>query len=167
MRDAEFERLYEEHARALLAFLVYRTGDRALAEDLHADTFERVLRARRSPSGGSGAAKQWLYTIALNLLRDHARRNEIHGRVLARISAPHGTVEDDPDLQGVEARDVLLRSLASLAPEEHETISLRHGAELTLPQIARVTGAKRTTNEGRYYRALRKLKRELQPPSED
>ena len=46
MRDHEFERLYEEHAQPLFRFLVYRTGDRALSEDLLADAFERALRAR-------------------------------------------------------------------------------------------------------------------------
>jgi DNA-directed RNA polymerase specialized sigma24 family protein len=47
VRDADFERLYAEQAQPLLAFLVYRTGDRALSEDLLADTFERVFTAKR------------------------------------------------------------------------------------------------------------------------
>jgi len=46
VRVGEFERLYEEHAQNLFGFLVYRTGDRSLAEDILADTFERVLRTR-------------------------------------------------------------------------------------------------------------------------
>ena len=47
MRDDEFERLYAAEAAGLFSFLAYRTGDRALAEDLLADAFERALRARR------------------------------------------------------------------------------------------------------------------------
>ena len=46
MRDDEFERLYAAEAAGLFSFLAYRTGDRALAEDLLADAFERALRAR-------------------------------------------------------------------------------------------------------------------------
>ena len=46
MRDADFERLYELEAQNLYGFLAYRTGDRALAEDLLADAFERALRGR-------------------------------------------------------------------------------------------------------------------------
>ena len=41
-----FDRLYSEHAAGLLGFLAYQTGDRALAEDIVADTFERVLTSR-------------------------------------------------------------------------------------------------------------------------
>src|SRR3954467_1815814 len=47
MRDDDFERLYAAEAQGLFGFLVYRTGDRALAEDLLADSFERALRSRR------------------------------------------------------------------------------------------------------------------------
>jgi len=40
LKDFEFERLYAAEAQGLFAFLAYRTGDRALAEDLLADAFE-------------------------------------------------------------------------------------------------------------------------------
>ena len=64
----------------LLGFLIYRSGDRALAEDLLADTFERVLTARRPFDRRRASEKTWLYTIALNLLRDHARRAAVGDR---------------------------------------------------------------------------------------
>jgi DNA-directed RNA polymerase specialized sigma24 family protein len=46
MFEKDLDRLFDEHAEPLLKFLIYRTGDRALAEDLVADTFERALRKR-------------------------------------------------------------------------------------------------------------------------
>ena len=55
MRDDEFERLYEAEAQGLFGFLAYRTGDRALAEDLLADTFERALRSSGGGSTGGAA----------------------------------------------------------------------------------------------------------------
>ena len=82
--DATFERLYTEHAAALLGFLVYRTGDRTLAEDILADTFERVLTARRGFDRRRASEKTWLYTIALNRLRDLARRRRRGARARAR-----------------------------------------------------------------------------------
>src|SRR4051812_29564462 len=86
-----FERLYAEHAGPLLAFLTYRTGDGALAEDLLADTFERVLRARRRFDPRKGSEKTWLYTIALNLLRDNARRQAAEQRSMEQVSVgPQG-----------------------------------------------------------------------------
>ena len=61
----------------------------------------------------------------------------------------------------VEVRDELLRALAGLAAEEREAISLRFGADLTVPEMATVLGVPLTTVEGRVYRALRKLREAL------
>jgi RNA polymerase sigma-70 factor, ECF subfamily len=161
MREAEFERLYAEHARPLLAFLVYRTGDRALAEDLVADTFERVLTARRGFDRRRAGEKTWLYSIALNLVRDRVRRADAGRRALDRAYA--GNVEPrgrDP-FDAVDDRDAVQRALGRLSPEERETVSLRYGADLRVPEIAKLTGSKPTTIEGRLYRSLRKLRDEL------
>jgi RNA polymerase sigma-70 factor (ECF subfamily) len=160
MRDQDFERLYDAEAAGLFSFLAYRTGDRALAEDLLADAFERALRSRARFDRRRGSEKTWLYTIALNLLRDHARRTAAEVRAMERAGAP-GDAADDPGLAGIEHRDEIGRALATLAPEEREAITLRFGAELTVPEIAQVLGEPLTTVEGRVYRALRKLRTRL------
>src|SRR5215218_5574585 len=82
MRERDFDRLYTAHAQDLFGFLVYRTGDRALAEELLADTFERVLTARRGHDRRRGSEKTWLYAIALNRVRDHARRAGAEARAI-------------------------------------------------------------------------------------
>jgi RNA polymerase sigma-70 factor (ECF subfamily) len=158
MDDKSFERLYAAEAQGLFAFLAYRTGDRSLAEDLLADAFERALRSRVKYDRRRGSEKTWLYSIALNLLRDHVRRAAAEGRALERVGA--GPEGHDP-FGGVEARDELGRALAALSAEEREAISLRFGAELTVPEIAHVLGEPLTTVEGRVYRALRKLREAL------
>ena len=155
MRDEDFERLYAEEAAGLFSFLAYRTGDRALAEDLLADAFERALRGRYNPRKGS--AKTWLYSIALNALRDHLRRAAAEGRAYARVEAP---VPGDP-FADFEARDELTRAIATLSPEEREAVALRFGAGLTVPEIAAILDQPLTTVEGRVYRALRKLREAL------
>ena len=159
MRDDEFERLYAAEAQGLFAFLAYRTGDRALAEDLLADAFERALRSRRRFDRRRGSGKTWLYAIALNLLRDHARRAAAEGRALGRVDEPEA-----PDaFAGVERREALERALGRLSPEEREAIALRFGADLSVPEMAKVLGEPLTTVEGRVYRALRKLRERLEP----
>jgi len=161
MRDADFERLYGEHADPLFGFLVYRTGDRALAEDVLADTFERVLRARRRFDPRRASEKTWLYTIALNCLRDRGRRSAAEKRALERFSAGAGNPDPGPSA-GLADRDEIGRALAALSEEEREAIALRFGADLTVREIAKLTGDRLTTVEGRVYRALRKLRDELE-----
>jgi RNA polymerase sigma factor (sigma-70 family) len=156
MRPGDFDRLYAEHAQGLFAFLAYRTGDRALAEDLLADTFERVLKARRGFDRRRGSEKTWVYSIALNRLRDHVRRQDAERRALER-SGPDAAPAADA-LDAIGHRSDLIAALARLSAEEREAVALRYGADLTVPEIARVTGEPLTTVEGRVYRSLRKLR---------
>ena len=164
MEEADFDRLYQEHAQALFGFVAYRTGDRMLAEDVVADTFERALRARWRFDRRRGSEKTWLYSIALNRLRDHARREGAAGRALERLEAGAGESQEEQALAQVEDRQAISGALAQLAEEERDAIALRFGGDLSLKEIAKVTGVKMTTAEGRVYRALGKLRELLDEP---
>jgi RNA polymerase sigma factor (sigma-70 family) len=167
MRDRDFERMYAEHAEGLLAFLVYRIGDRAAAEDVLADTFERVLTTRRGFDARRGKEKTWLYSIALNLVRDRVRRATVEDRVTRErardpvATGGAGWSERSP-FDAIDDRDALRRALSTLNAEEREAIALRYGADLTVPEIARLMNEKLTTIEGRVYRGLRKLRQEFE-----
>jgi len=70
-------------------------------------------------------------------------------------------------LLAVEARDTVAKALGVLSGEERDAVALRFGADLTVPEIAKLLGEPLTTVEGRVYRALRKLRAEtdrLEPP---
>jgi RNA polymerase sigma factor (sigma-70 family) len=159
MRD--FERCYAEHAEPLLRFVTYRTGDRTLAEDIVADTFERVLRSRSRFDPRKASEKTWIYGIALNLVRDHSRREQAAARALERTASPIGAHEQRAAPDVIADRDEVRRALTVLTDVEREAVALRFGADLTLPEIAKVTGEKLSTVEGRVYRALQKLRGEL------
>lgn len=157
-RAEAFERLYTEHADGLLGFLTYQTGDRALAEDIVADTFERVLRTRSGWQGRSGE-KTWLYSIALNCLRGLARRRRAEARAVERVAA-HQLVAVPiaaDDYGAVADRDLLAQGLRTIPEEERAVIALRFGAELSLHEISDLLGERQTTIEGRLYRGLRRL----------
>jgi RNA polymerase sigma-70 factor, ECF subfamily len=64
--------------------------------------------------------------------------------------------------EDVARRDELSRALATLSEEEREVMALRFGADLTVPEIAKLKGERLTTIEGRVYRALRKLRERLE-----
>ena len=161
MRDDQFEQLYENHAQALFSFLVYRVGDRALAEDLVAEAFERAYRARGRFDPRRAGERTWLFAIAINRMRDHMRRAAAEERAIIR-GAPTGSGSDeDPALGRVDDRDELTNALAGLSDEEREAIALRYGGDLTTREVANVLGVRVTTAEGRLSRGLRKLKAEL------
>ncbi|MCW2990174.1 MAG: polymerase sigma factor, partial [Solirubrobacterales bacterium] len=48
-----------------------------------------------------------------------------------------------------------------------EALALRFGADLTVPEIAKLLRLKLSTVEGRVYRALRKLREDLEDPGHE
>ena len=149
-----FERLYIEHADGLLGFLTYQTGDRTSAEDIVADTFERVLRTRSGWRGQAGE-KTWLYSIAMNRLRDLSRRRGAEARAIERVAHTDAPIDN---AAGVADRDLLARAMQTLSEEERAVVALRFGGELTLSEIADLLGERQSTVEGRLYRGLRRLR---------
>jgi RNA polymerase sigma-70 factor (ECF subfamily) len=160
MKREDFERLYEEHAQPLFGFLVYRTGDRVEAEDVLGEAFLRALRGRKRFDRRRGSEKAWLYSIALNVLRDQVRRSAAESRALERVEAV-AAVEGAGGIDVVEDRDLVARALDKLSPEEREAIALRYGGQLTVPEMARALDLPLRTVESRVHRALRKLREDL------
>ena len=159
MRDEDFERLYAAEAQALFGFLAYRTGDRALAEDLLADTFERALRSRKRYDRRRGPAKAWLYTIALNLLRDHVRRAAAEGRAIERVG-PAAASSEASRARSRTATSCSGRSGALAGGARGDRAALRRRAD----GAGDGGGAGRAADHRRgprVYRALRKLRAEL------
>ena len=68
----------------------------------------------------------------------------------------------EPVEETIATRDELMHALATLSDEEREVVALRYGADMTLPEIAKLKKEKLTTIEGRVYRALRKLRERLE-----
>jgi RNA polymerase sigma-70 factor (ECF subfamily) len=160
MRGDEFEQLYTAEAAGLFSFLAYRTGDRALAQDLVADTFERAYRARKRFDAGRSSERTWLYSIAMNLVRDHGRRVQAARRAEDRLEYRPESASD-AGLERVGEHEDLYEALRALSDEERTAVALRFGADLTVPEIAAALGESLTTVEGRVYRALRKLRAAL------
>src|SRR5204862_3444774 len=148
MKREDFERLYEEHAQPLFGFLVYRTGDRVDAEDILGEAFLRALRARKRFDRRRGTEKAWLYSIALNVLRDDVRRSAAESRALERVEAV-AAADGGGGIEVVENRDLVMRALDTLSPEEREAIALRYGGQLTVPEMARALDLPLRTVESR------------------
>jgi RNA polymerase sigma factor (sigma-70 family) len=162
LRDSAFEQCFQTHAESLFAFLVYRTGDRVLAEDLVAETFERVLRSRNRFDPRRGSEKNWIYTIAVNLVRDQARKRTVETRALERVGGEPSHEPDDGGIGAIDDRDALAHALDTLSDDEREAIALRFGADAKVRDVARMVGESESAVEKRIQRGLQKLRQQLQ-----
>jgi RNA polymerase sigma-70 factor, ECF subfamily len=69
-----FAEIYRQHVDAIHRFAYRRCGDRELAEDVTAATFERALARLDRFRWRPGGIAPWLFRIAGNELTDHRRR---------------------------------------------------------------------------------------------
>ncbi len=162
VRDADFERLVRRHGQDVYAFLLYRTGDHWLAEELLQDALERAYRARTRFDPRRASEKTWLISIALNRWKDVLRRHANESVALEKLS------RDTPPPEGmerVEERRALLTAMEGLAPDEREVLALVYGADLTAKQVAALLDVPVTTIQGRVYRGMRRLRDTLEEPS--
>ena len=146
------------HGRDVYAFLLYRTGDHWLAEELLQDALERAFRARRGFDRRKASEKTWLISIALNRWKDVLRKHANEAQALEKLA------RDAPPPDGmaaVEERRALLGAMEGLPADEREALALVYGADLTAKQAAGVLGVPATTVQGRVYRGLRRLRDEL------
>lgn len=149
----------ERHLDDVYGYLVYLTGDRGLAEDLAAETFETALRAWQRFDPARGSAKTWLCQLARTTALDHwrserRRRGREDAYVREEPSAAEGPLVPglSPDLE---------RALLSLSAAEREVVALRVLLELDGPTTARLLGISATACSTRLSRALTRLEERM------
>ncbi len=129
------------------------------AEDLAQETFIRAYRALRGYDPDRIRRLRldgWIWTIALNLGRNHARDRARRPTPMP-LDDRHGV--SDPEPVDLAAWD---RRLAALPPPQRRAVVLRHVVGLSYPQIAEVTGRPEGTVKADVHRGLARLRRILQ-----
>jgi RNA polymerase sigma-70 factor (ECF subfamily) len=151
------ESVAEEHLDDVFAYLTYLTGNRAVAEDLTAETFERALRLWRRFDPRRGSARTWLCQIARSVALDHFRSEQRRRRREERYASTEPILVTEDVFGGGGFSPALEVALRSLSAGEREVVALRVLLDLDGDTAARVLGISRTACSTRLSRALRKL----------
>jgi len=154
-----FAEAAQQHLDDVFAFLVYLTGDRALADDLTAETFARALERWRRFDPGRGSARAWLCQLARSTALDHFRAEDRRRRREGRYAADEP--REDAVVFGEGLSPELERALGRLSAAEREVVALRVVLELDGELAARVLGISVTACSTRLSRALTKLEQEV------
>ncbi len=150
-----FAEAADRHLDDVHAYLVYLTGDRTLAEDLTAETFEKALRTWARFDPGRGSARTWLCQIARTTALDHFRAEERRRRREGVYALRERAEAEQGSFGGLSP--ALERALASLSAGEREVIGLRVLLDLDGESAARLLGISVTACSTRLHRALKKL----------
>lgn len=170
-RDPDtLDHLIEVYQHRLLRYLVYLTGNREFAEDLFQETWMRVLE-RGSQYNGKSRFDTWLFAIARHLVIDASRKKSClslealtnpsdESRAVPMEFASGEPTPFDNTYRHEEASRVD-SALAHLDAVQREVVMLRFQEEMSLDEIAEVTGAPLSTVKSRLYRGLEALRPRL------
>lgn len=147
-----FAAVAEAELDAVHRYLLLLTGNRAVAEDLTGDTFEKAFRLWRRFDPNRGAPRAWLCRIARSAALDHFRAEERRRRREQRYTSGAAAV-DEPQLGST----ALEAALSQLSPGEREVVALRVLLDLDGPTAARVLGISPTACSTRLSRAMKRL----------
>jgi RNA polymerase sigma-70 factor (ECF subfamily) len=165
--EPDLERLYDEHAQALFAFLLHFTRDEESTRDLLQEIFVRLAR-KPELIRGARDERAFLIRLAHNAAIDHLRRcgtrqkHEDHfGLEAASLFAP----ANDPDESAFRA--ALESALNELPTEQRLVLHLKLWEGLTFEQIAEALDIPANTAASRYRYGLDKLRERLRPLYEE
>jgi RNA polymerase sigma-70 factor (ECF subfamily) len=148
-----FASVAERELDAVHRYLVFLTGNRAVAEDLTGETFEKAFRAWRRFDPRRGTPRAWLCRIARSVALDHFRAEERRRRREERYAGGVAVHAHDVEL----GPSALEAALGQLSPAEREVVALRVLLDLDGPTAARVLGISPTACSTRLSRALKRL----------
>ncbi len=166
-RATEIERLYDEQAQPLFAFLLNFTRDEADTRDLLQEIFVKLAREPRLLAGVR-EERAFLIRLAHNAAIDLIRRRGTRERTKENFAAEMISVfapANDPDEKVF--REELSIALGGLPEEQRAVVHLKLWGELTFEEIATVLEISPNTAASRYRYALDKLRDRLRPLYEE
>jgi RNA polymerase sigma-70 factor, ECF subfamily len=160
---ALFDQLYADHARAVHAYFLGRTGDDELAADLLQETFLRVWRHLDAVEQVPAERRQfWLFGVARNLLTDAYRRQASQGRLAQQATrhAQQAAAQPIGEAQHAAALD-MEAAMARLPEELRVVLAMRVLAEMTSAEIGEALGRPPSTVRYQLAQARARLARAL------
>ena len=154
-----FETLYGRYRGPLYRYFLRHLGEEPLANDLYQGCWEKVIGARTRYREKS-PFRAWLFRIAHNHLVDHYRAKKPVDE-LPEALEDTDTPQPGDTLDRDQVQASLRRAIAALPEPQRDTLLLRLEGDLSLEDIARVTGVNPETAKSRLRYATRKLKQEL------
>ena len=155
-----FERLYGDLAPAVAGYLrVQRASE---PEDLVSEVFIGVFRGLATFHGSEQQFRSWVFTIAHRRLVDerrHAARRPHLSTVEAEQSPPGGDVEREA-FESLGEQWVV-EVCAQLSSDQRTVLLLRVIADLSIEEVARITGKTVGAVKALQRRALEALRRKL------
>ena len=161
-----FRYIVDRHTR-LIHRVAYRiTGNSADADDVVQETFLRAYRQIHTYQSRASVAT-WLHRIAVNCaldLIDSRRRRDSRFEAVEDMSLlPSADAAPDRRAHAAEVQRAIDTAMNGLTAKERAAFVLRHFEGVPLEEIGTILGTRLNATKNTIFRAVKKLREELQP----
>ncbi len=153
------EQIYLEHAKTVYGFLLTRTGNPDLAEELTQETFYQAVK-HVDRYGGKSSVSTWLCGIAKNLWYGYLKKQKNQTSLSEAEEIPVDSAETEL-FRGWENLQVL-RMIHRLEDPMREVIYLRLIGNLSFAQIGEIMERNENWARVTYYRGKEKVMKEAE-----
>lgn len=162
---AAFDALYQRHYDRVYRYVRASLGHDEDAADVTQQIFVQAWRSLGRFEGRSSFAT-WLFRIAHNAVVDAQRKRHAALSLERLPDDEHPTDASGPEEQAIrrENADRLSRALGHLDPEKRALLMLRFAVQLSVTEIAAVTGKRPDAVKKQLTRTLRFLKEHADVP---
>jgi RNA polymerase sigma-70 factor (ECF subfamily) len=163
----DLERIYDEHAQALFAFLLNFTRDENDTRDVLQEIFTRIAR-QPGLLGGARDERAFLIRLAHNAAIDFMRRRGTRQKYHDQFAEEELSIfaaDENPDVAAF--RESLSRALAELPEDQRAVVHLKLWENLTFDQIATALDLSLNTAASRYRYGIDKMRERLRPIYEE
>lgn len=165
MKDLQqtFLEAFNVHSDPLFRFCFFKLNDRELAKDLMQETFTKAWVLASKGDFQINSIKAILYKIAGNLIIDEYRKRGRRG-ITASLDVLHEegfdpSFDDTESLRNIVDGKEAILLISKIKEPYGESVFMRYVQDLTLTEIADITGESENTISVRIHRGISILKK--------
>jgi len=162
---AAFTAIYDLYFSRIYSYALYRIQDAQAADDITSQVFERVFTKINTYRPDRGAFAPWIFAVARNTINSHLRARQV--RRWVSLDATTHQATSSATLEEIAIRNEqmaqLMKLISKLDERSRDLIALKFGAGLTNRRIAELTGLSESNVGVILYRAIGRLRNQLEP----
>jgi len=154
-----FDKLYQYYLPKIFGYIMNRTGNKEITEDIVSQTFTTaMINLRKYKDKGVGFGP-WLYTLSHNCFVDYFRKNKEKTQLLDGNIISNLPDKSKSDFENIENKIFIRKAMLKIPEQYQQILSLKYFEEMDNQEIANILGCKKVTLAVKLHRSLEALKK--------
>jgi RNA polymerase sigma-70 factor (ECF subfamily) len=155
-----FSELVSRYSKPITMMILKMVRDPEEAKDISQIAFLRAYEGLNKFMMVS-SIKTWLYTIALNVMRDHLRKRRVTFAPDSLDQLVDPTEPAEQILEKAQSVERIRQALETLPEKQRLTVQLRIYEEMDYKEIAKLLGGTEGGARGNFFQAVKSLRAKL------